>query len=248
MDDMEALARELTARYRGASTLDTLRGVIEDELPGQISLVSSFGAESAALLHLVSRIDPGLDVVFLDTGRLFAATLRYRDALVTRLGLTGVRTVTPRPELIADLDPREELYATGPQLCCYIRKVEPLDRALEGRRGWITGRKRFQGATRASLPRFEAVDGRLKFNPLADWTKADIEAYFDRHALPRHPLEALGYPSIGCRPCTTRVAPGEDPRAGRWRGQDRVECGIHLPATSRAQPREEEALGLRGEP
>ena len=120
-------------------------------------------------------------------------------------------------------------WSWDPDGCCEIRKVEPLARAKRGLDAWISGRKAFQSVTRENLPRFEIEDGRLKINPLGDWTKDDLEAYFAEHDLPRHPLEAQGYLSVGCAPCTSVVKPGEDPRAGRWRGWDKVECGIHLP-------------------
>ena len=234
--DAQAAAAALSARYQDASTLQLLRGLLLRDLPGRIKLVSSFGAESAVLLDLVARVDRHVEVVFVDSGHLFDETLAYRDRLVRRLGLTRVTTVAPRPELVADLDPNGRLHATQGGLCCYIRKVEPLERALGEVEGWISGRKRFQAHTREALPRIEVVDGRLKINPLADWTKADLDRYFDARALPRHPLEAAGYLSIGCRPCTTPVAEGEDPRAGRWRGQDKVECGIHGPADADLSP------------
>jgi phosphoadenosine phosphosulfate reductase len=118
---------------------------------------------------------------------------------------------------------------TNPDLCCYIRKTEPLQRALTGFDAWLTGRKRFQNAIRAELPLFETDGERIKVNPLASWSADDLRAYMVRHDLPEHPLVAKGYPSIGCVPCTTRVLPGEDQRAGRWRGLDKTECGIHVP-------------------
>jgi len=117
---------------------------------------------------------------------------------------------------------------TNPDLCCHIRKTEPLQRALAGFDAWLTGRKRFQNATRSDLPIFEADGPRIKVNPLATWSPVELKAYAVCHELPEHPLVAKGYPSIGCVPCTTRVQPGEDQRAGRWRGLDKSECGIHV--------------------
>jgi phosphoadenosine phosphosulfate reductase len=141
--------------------------------------------------------------------------------------LTDVRTVTPDPRRLARKDPHRALWMANPDLCCQIRKTEPLKRALDGFDAWFTGRKRFQSRTRAVLPVFEADGHRIKVNPLIAWSAADLAAYATRHGLPEHPLVARGYPSIGCVPCTTRVEPGEDPRAGRWRGQEKTECGIH---------------------
>ena len=228
-----ALARRLellNKRYDGAEPHDILCGMIQDEFPGRVALVSSFGAESAALLHLIAEIDRSAPVVFLDTGKLFGETKKYRDQLIDLLGLTGVRSVAPDPVALAARDPRGVLWSQNPDACCALRKVEPLERALAPFDAWFTGRKAFQAATRATLPVFEIENGRIKINPIVRWTKADLDAYFTAHELPHHPLEADGYLSIGCMPCTSRVEAGEDARAGRWRGSDKVECGIHLPA------------------
>jgi len=224
-------ATVLADRFAHADSETLLAAMIEEVFPGRIALVSSFGAESAVLLHMVSEIDPALPVIFLDTGKLFGETLRYRDRLVDRLGMSDVRSVTPDPERIAEEDRDGLLFSRRPDACCYWRKVEPLERALKGFKAWLTGRKRFQGGERRTMTRIEAVDGRVKISPLANWTRTDIETYFEAHDLPRHPLEAEGYLSIGCMPCTDRVAPGENPRAGRWRGMDKSECGIHLERT-----------------
>jgi len=218
----------LRARYAGLDGADLLRPMIEREFHGRIALVSSFGAEAAVLLALVADIDPAVPVIFLDTGKLFGETLRYRDQLVKKLGLTDVRSVEPRAEDLSAVDPDGLLWQVKPDLCCHFRKTLPLDRALEGFEAWITGRKRFQATTRAVLPTIEEMDGRIKFNPLAGWTRARIDEEFARRDLPRHPLEADGFLSIGCMPCIDRVAPGEDARSGRWAGQAKTECGIHL--------------------
>ncbi len=234
-----ALARRLEVlneRYDGAEPLDLLRSAMRDEFPGHVGLVSSFGTESAALLHLIAEVDRAAPVIFLDTGKLFGETKKYRDQLIKRLGLTGVQSITPEPAALAARDPRGILWTQDPNACCALRKVEPLQRALAPFDAWFTGRKSFQAATRAALPRFEIESGRIKINPIVRWTKADIDAYFAAHDLPRHPLEADGYLSIGCMPCTSRVEPGEDARAGRWRGSDKVECGIHLPAGQTSAP------------
>ena len=226
-------AIRLNNLFRGSATEEMLRNVLADHLVGDVAIVSSFGAESAALLHLVASIDPGVPVLFLETGRHFPETLAYRDALVARLGLTGFRNLEPDPEVLAARDANQLRWSFDPDGCCEIRKVVPLAKALAGFDATITGRKAFQAKTRSALPRFEIdtsdAAGRLKINPLADWTKADLDAYFARHDLPAHPLIAQGYLSIGCAPCTSVVKPGEDPRAGRWRGWDKTECGIHTP-------------------
>jgi len=227
-DGVAAEAAALNARYRDLDARDAIALAAGELYPGRVALVSSFGAESAVLLHLVSEVDRDLPVVFLDTGRLFAETLQYRSQLATGFGLTDVRTITPEPERLLASDPHRALWMTDPDLCCRIRKTEPLARALEGFDAWFTGRKRFQSATRSAIDLFEADGRRIKINPLVTWTADDLKAYAARHALPPHPLVEKGYPSIGCVPCTSRVAPGEDARAGRWRGLDKTECGIHI--------------------
>lgn len=223
-------AIRLNNLFRGVPTEEMLRTVLTEQMVGDVALVSSFGAESAALLHLVASIDPSVPVLFLDTGKHFPETLAYRDTLVKQLGLTGLRVLTPDPEVLAKKDGSGLRWSYDPDGCCEIRKVIPLDAAMARFDASITGRKAFQASTRNALPRFEVDSaGKLKVNPLADWTKADIEAYFATHDLPRHPLEAQGYLSIGCAPCTSKVKPGEDPRSGRWAGWDKTECGIHTP-------------------
>ncbi len=226
-DGAEAEAIALNARYGARDALDAIAVAVNELYAGRIALVSSFGAELAVLLHLLSQVDRGVAVIFLDTGRLFAETLEYRTRLVAQLGLSDVRSVTPDPERLHAKDPHRALWMTNPDLCCRIRKTEPLARALQGFDAWFTGRKRFQSTGRAGLSLFEADGERIKINPLANWDADDIRAHMDRHDLPAHPLVVRGYPSIGCEPCTSRVAPGEDQRAGRWRGTDKTECGIH---------------------
>lgn len=222
-------AGRLDARYRGASAARILEAAIGDVFPGEIAAVSSFGAESAVLLHMIADIDRSLPVLFVDTGRHFGETHRYRDLLRDRLRLDDVRVVAPERARTALHDPDGLLFNRSADRCCRLRKVEPLRRGLGPYRAWITGRKRFQGAARADLAVFEEADGRIKVNPLAGWRRDEIDAYRRRHELPEHPLVAQGFRSLGCMPCTTRTAPGEDPRAGRWRGSDKSECGIHLP-------------------
>jgi phosphoadenosine phosphosulfate reductase len=222
-DRMDALA--LAAD--GLSGEALLGLAIDRHFRGAIAAVSSFGAEAALLLDMIARIDPATPVIFLETGKHFPETLRYRDRLIARLGLTGVQSERPEPADREITDPDGHLWSRNPDACCGLRKVRPLERALQGFDAWITGRKRFQAGSRAGLPRLEVVDGRVKVNPLADWTQADVDAAFAARGLPRHPLVDQGYPSIGCLPCTRRVGEGEDPRAGRWAGTAKTECGIH---------------------
>ena len=227
----ESDAIRLNNMFRGRDTVEMLEAVLKDQMLGDVAVVSSFGAEAVVLLHLISRIDPNVPVLFLETGKHFPETLAYRDQLTALLGLKDVRSLTPDTEEIAKRDETGLRWSYDPDGCCEIRKVKPLAEALASFDAQISGRKAFQSSTRAALPRFEIEEGRLKMNPLADWDKARIEAYFAEHDLPRHPLEAQGYLSIGCAPCTSIVKPGEDPRAGRWRGWDKTECGIHTPVT-----------------
>ncbi|AJP71933.1 phosphoadenylyl-sulfate reductase [Sphingomonas hengshuiensis] len=226
-------AIRLNNMFRGTGTQDMLRTVLGEHMLGDVAIVSSFGAESAALLHLIASVDPSVPVLFLDTGRHFPETLAYRDQIGALLGLRDLRSLQPDAEVIAKRDASELRWSFDPDGCCEIRKVVPLAKGIAGFDATITGRKAFQASTRNALPRFELdtsdAMGRIKFNPLADWTKDDIAAYFTAHDLPHHPLEAQGYLSIGCAPCTSIVKPGEDPRAGRWRGWDKTECGIHTP-------------------
>lgn len=226
-------AIRLNRMFRGSSTQEMLASVIKDELVGNLTTVSSFGAESAVLLHLIAQIDPALPVLFLETGKHFQETLDYKAQLVAQLGLTNVIDLYPDEAELAKKDESGLRWSYDPDGCCEIRKVIPLAKALAGYDASLTGRKAFQNSERAQLPRFEVdtsdAAGRLKINPLIDWAPEDIKTYFVEHELPPHPLVEKGFPSIGCEPCTHKVAPGEDPRSGRWKGWDKTECGIHQP-------------------
>jgi phosphoadenosine phosphosulfate reductase len=228
----QELVLDLRRRLGYAPPERVLSTALREVFPGRIAVVSSFGAESAVLLHLVATIDPTTPVLFVDTGRHFPETLDYRDRLAAHLGLRGVRSVGPTAQEVARLDADLSRATWDPDGCCAFRKVAPLQRALAGYDAWISGRKRFQASTRFDLPVFEADDSHVKVNPLASWSAADISTYVAEHRLPPHPLEVQGYPSISCAPCTSIVASGEDPRAGRWRGLEKTECGIHRPIPS----------------
>jgi phosphoadenosine phosphosulfate reductase len=206
-----------------------LRAALTGPWAGRIAMVSAFGAESAVLLDMVASTDRRTPVIFLETGKLFPETLAYKDELVAWLGLEDVRTVRPDPADLVRFDGDGGLWRREPDLCCHVRKTEPLDRALADFAGWITGRKRFQGGARTAMPALEAdpVSGQLKLNPLAGWSLEDLRHYRRLRQLPLHPLLARGYPSIGCAPCTRAVKEGEDVRAGRWWQTDKSECGIH---------------------
>ena len=219
-------ARVLDARLRSAEPQKILETAAE-HFAGKLALVSSFGAESAVLLHMAAQVDRSIPVLFLDTGMLFGQTLDYRQKLAAELGLTDVRDLRPLYQDLAVHDPGQDLWKTDTDACCNIRKVLPLDRALDGFDAWITGRKRFHGGARLRLKVVEHADGKIKFNPLANWAKAELDAYAARYNLPAHPLVEFGYPSVGCWPCT-KPAESEDLRAGRWAGSEKTECGIHV--------------------
>ena len=233
-------ADALNARFAGVATQEMLTAVLREGLAGRIAAVSSFGAESAVLLHLLASIDPAVPVLFLETGKHFPETLAYRDEIAARLGLTNLINLTPDPLALAARDGTGLRWSFDPDGCCEIRKVQPLTKALGSFDASFTGRKGFQSATRAGLARFEldATDtvGRLKVNPLADWSSDQIASYFAATGLPAHPLVAQGYPSIGCSPCTSMVAAGEDARSGRWKGWDKTECGIHVDGAANELP------------
>ena len=222
------LGQECSERIATLDARGLLASAIAGALGGRFAVVSSFGAESAVILALAAEIDRSVPVIFLDTGKHFAETLAYRDALAARLGLTDLRVFEPQPQELTQFDPAGELWRTHPDQCCFLRKVIPLDRALDGFAGWITGRKRYHGGARAGLPRIETVNGKIKVNPLADWSAAEIQATFTAYGLPRHPLAARGFLSIGCAPCTQPVTAGGALRSGRWSGRAKSECGVHL--------------------
>ena len=224
----EALDRALRDAKPEEIIAAALRAVGRDRL----AVVSSFGTESAALLKVTADVDPAIPVIFLDTGWLFAETLAYRDTLIATLGLRDVRSIKPLEKTLDSTDPERDLWFSDPDACCRIRKVEPLARALAPFDAWINGRKRFQGGVRAEIPVVEEDGVRLKFNPFANVSRADVEAIYAQAKLPPHPLAASGYLSVGCMPCTSRTETNEDARAGRWRGRAKTECGIHTMKTS----------------
>ena len=239
---MEAIAMEkdktreqdferLQRLYGGLNdSVGLLDAMINREFKGRIALVSSFGAESVVLLDLVAQVNPDTPVVFLNTKKLFGETLKYRDTLVERLGLTNLVTIEPDETEVEAEDKNGLLWTRDTDACCDLRKVRPLARAMNGYAAWITGRKRFQSSTRSSIPLVELDGSKIKVNPLAYWSQEQVDQRIAELGLPAHPLVAQGFPSIGCMPCTHRVEAGQDRRAGRWAGQDKTECGIHIGA------------------
>jgi len=236
---LDGRTQTLNRRFKDASAQDVVHHALT--MLGDVPLVSSFGADSVVLLHMAAQTDRDTRVIFIDTEMLFEETLTYQKNVAQALGLRRVDVIrAPRAQLF-EHDNENLLHLHDPDACCALRKTAPLEGALRGVDGWMTGRKRGQGGARAALELFEVERPlgqlpRLKINPLAHWSTDDLSAYLDRHDLPRHPLVAKGYPSIGCTPCTAPVGHGADLRSGRWRNQDKTECGIHFgsAATKRA--------------
>jgi phosphoadenosine phosphosulfate reductase len=237
-DRAKRRAAEFNLEHGHLAGADLLRAAVEGPFRGEIAIASSFGAEAVALLALAAEVDPAIPVIFLDTGKLFDETIAYRDRVIERLGLTGVRSAGPDIVDIAATDPGGELWKTNPDACCFLRKVTPMVQALTPFAAWVTGRKRFHGGARQSLPVVEASDGWVKLNPLADWSKRDVFQFIAHRGLPKHPLLERHYVSIGCAPCTKPVtAEDGEIRDGRWAGTSKAECGIHLsPAPVSATP------------
>jgi phosphoadenosine phosphosulfate reductase len=227
-DTLRDVATALDHRLDVASPHEVVAEAIRSVPAKRIAVASSFGIESAALLSLVADVDRDVPVLFLDTGWLFPETLFYRDRLVEHLKLRDVRVIKPATEDVRRADPAADLWERDPNACCNLRKVQPLASALVGFAAWFNGRKRYHGAERARIPVVELDGERLKFNPLARARREEIDALFERTGLPRHPLEKLGFASIGCMPCTSRARAGDSVRDGRWRGEAKTECGIHL--------------------
>lgn len=212
--------------YFGYSAQKAIETALSD-YDGKLVLASSLGVDSVVLLHMVAQIDKNVPIIFLDTGKHFRETLSYRDMIIEDLGLTDFRNIRPDPQALSVEDPTGMLHAADPDACCNLRKVRPLDGVISGFAARITGRKRYQTPERHDMPILELGGRQAKVNPLAYWQASDVTAYMRKHDLPPHPMLALGFLSIGCQPCTTRVAEGEDPRAGRWRNSEKTECGIH---------------------
>lgn len=227
---LKEFAERRNILHRKSDAQTVLRHALEDVQIGKLALVSSFGAESVVLLHMTAQIDRAIPVIFLDTEMLFPETLSYQRRVAEQLGLTDVRTVSPDRTAVLTGDVDGLLYQADVDACCDLRKTRPLETALQGFDGWITGRKQYQGGARSALPLFEKEGRRIKINPLAQWQSQDVQTYIAAHDLPRHPLVAKGYPSVGCMPCTTKVQAHEDQRAGRWRESEKTECGIHFAA------------------
>ncbi len=222
-----ALVEKLNHEYADASP-EAIITAATRAFGGRIAMLSSFGTEAAAGLAVLARIAPEMPVLFLDTGMHFAQTLTYRDELVARLGLTNVIPLAPDKDELAAEDPEARLFEADTAACCDVRKVRPLARAMASFDALITGRKRYHGGEREDLPPFEFDGDVVKVNPFAALSAKEVAAIYRTLKLPAHPMAAMGYPSIGCWPCTA-PAEGDGTREGRWAGQDRTECGIFDP-------------------
>lgn len=224
--DLQALAERAGAELEGASALDLLRWT--DENFGGNYVVAS-NMQDAVLVDLASKVRPGVDVLFLDTGYHFVETIGTRDAVeavydINVVNVTPENSVAKQDELFG-----KDLFAREPSECCRMRKVEPLSKALRGYTAWVTGIRRVEAPTRANAPliSWDKAFGLVKINPIAAWTDDEMQAYIDANDVLVNPLVFEGYPSIGCAPCTAKPVEGADPRSGRWAGTSKTECGLH---------------------
>jgi phosphoadenosine phosphosulfate reductase len=225
--ELQQIAEQAGRDLETASAQDVLRWAV-DTFGGGFAIASSMG--DGLLAHLAAAVAPGVDILFLDTGYHFAETIGTRDAVASSYDV-NVRTILPLLTVNEqDAEHGPELWNRDPTSCCAMRKVEPLARALEPYVAWGSGVRRDESLTRRDTQVVEWDDKRskVKVNPIATWTQADVDAYVEKHGVLVNPLAYDGYPSIGCAPCTHRVAPGEDPRSGRWSGQAKTECGLHV--------------------
>ncbi|MCZ2128097.1 MAG: phosphoadenylyl-sulfate reductase [Anaerolineales bacterium] len=216
----------LSLEFETKTPQEIIRWAVTEYSP-EIAMSSSFQTQSMPLLHMATRIDPNLIVFFLDTGYHFWETLMFREQLAADWNL-NVRDLRrdPRWDAFA-LQNIRTLPIDDPNLCCYLNKVQPMQRALQGMKAWISGIRRDQTSVRAQAKILEMQNGLLKINPLLNWTRADVERYAKEHDLPKHPLYDKGYRSVGCAPCTIAIGADDDERAGRWAGRGKIECGLH---------------------
>ncbi|MFF9478504.1 phosphoadenylyl-sulfate reductase [Streptomyces sp. NPDC014733] len=224
--ELPQLAERAGRELEEADPLDILRWAADTFGP-RFCVTSSM--EDAVVAHLASRVAPGVDVVFLDTGYHFPETLGTRDAVAAVMDVT-VLTLTPRQSVAEqDAEYGPKLHDRDPDLCCALRKVKPLEEGLAGYDAWATGLRRDESPTRAHTPvvGWDARRGKVKISPIARWTQADVDAYVAEHGVLTNPLLQDGYASVGCAPCTRRIRAGEDARAGRWAGSNKTECGLH---------------------
>jgi phosphoadenosine phosphosulfate reductase len=225
--ELQQVAEQAGRDLETATAQDVVRWAV-DTFGDKFAIASSMG--DGLLAHLAASVSPGVDILFLDTGYHFAETIGTRDAVAASYDV-NVRTILPLLTVTQqDAEHGSELWNRDPTSCCAMRKVEPLARALEPYVAWASGVRRDEAVTRreTGVVEWDEKRGKVKVNPIATWTQAEVDAYVEKHGVLVNPLAYDGYPSIGCAPCTHRVAPGEDPRSGRWSGQAKTECGIHV--------------------
>ncbi len=218
---------ELSQSFENKTPQEIITWAVETFAPN-LAVSSSFQTQSVPLLHMVSRVDPEILIFFIDTGYHFWETLIFREQLQRELGLhvQDLKVDGQWANFLRRFG--KELYHADPDLCCYLRKVQPMQKAMKSVRAWISGIRRDQTENRAHAPILELEpNGLVKINPLLNWTRQDVQAYMKEYNLPAHPLFDKGYRSIGCKPCTRAVLPGENERAGRWAGKSKTECGLH---------------------
>lgn len=225
-EELRALVTDAAARLENASALELLKWT--QETFGDNYIVAS-NMQDGVLVELASQVRPGVDVLFLDTGYHFAETLGMRDAVGHMYGANVINVTAEHSVAQQDEIEGKNLFARDAARCCALRKVAPLRASLAGYDAWVTGIRRVEAPTRANAPliSFDDAFGLVKINPIAAWNDEDMQNYIDEHSILVNPLVDEGYPSIGCAPCTSKPAPGSDPRSGRWAGQAKTECGLH---------------------
>jgi phosphoadenosine phosphosulfate reductase len=224
----DAKLKLISDEFEAAPPEAVLRWAVEEFGP-DVALATGFGAEGCVLIAMLSTISPGTRIFYLDTDLLFPETYALRDQLEARYGVRFERRTTRLSLSEQAIEHGEQLWQRQPDLCCRLRKVEPLKEMLNGLRAWVTAIRRDQSPARASVGIVErdAKFGLIKINPLAAWSSRDVWNHIAKYDVPYNPLHNHGYSSIGCAPCTTPVQIGEDPRTGRWRGTPKTECGLH---------------------
>jgi phosphoadenosine phosphosulfate reductase len=220
--------QKFSEQFSKLGTVDLLKVMIKKIFKRKIVVTSSFGAESVVILDLVSKIDKNIPIIFLDTGKLFPETLDYLIKVKKFLSLKNIKIQKPSLKDLRINDSKGILYKTDPELCCKIRKVIPLEKAINPYEAWINGRKRFHGLDRKNIKKIEKLNNIIKINPLTDWSFEEINNYIKKNKLPEHPLIKKGYKSIGCLPCTNKIADDKPTRSGRWKDLKKNECGIHV--------------------
>ena len=218
---------DLNRLYKNSSPEKILSFSI-DKFESKIVYVCSFGTESAIILSMISKINKNFPILLINTNFLFPETLEYKEKLLDNLGLHNCIEVTPEKESLKIYDPENNLWKTNVDKCCEIRKVIPLQKELEKFDSWISGRKSYHLDSRENLNPFEQANGKIIINPLVSMTKNQVEEYFNKNSLPKHPLFSEGYLSIGCINCTSKTTNFDNVRSGRWKNNSKTECGIHL--------------------